>query len=71
MIAKGMVMKPQFNAGDKVQTKYGDGVVVYKRMSPPSYCQAAMYSVCLDHLRDRDGYSGTVVLPGELQAFEG
>lgn len=60
----------QFNVGDKVQTKYGDGVVVYKRMAGPDYSEASSYSVCLDHLKYKISYSGTMVFPSELQAYE-
>jgi hypothetical protein len=63
-------MNTQFNAGDRVQTKYGDGTVVSKRMAAPDYCEVAAYSVCLDHCADRPGYSGTIVRPSELQSFE-
>jgi hypothetical protein len=63
-------MRPQFSTGDRVQTKYGDGTVVSKRMAAPDYSEAAAYSVCLDHCADRAGYSGTIVAPCDLQAFE-
>jgi hypothetical protein len=63
-------MSRQFSAGDRVQTKYGDGVIVSKRMAAPDYSEVAAYSVCLDHCRDRSGYSGTVVHPSDLQAHE-
>lgn len=57
--------------GDRVQTKFGDGTIVYKRMVGPEYCEAAMYSVCLDHKLGTEGYTGTIVLPTELQSFSG
>jgi hypothetical protein len=37
-----------FSKGDKVSTPYGTGVVLYVRMEPPNYSQAACYSIQLD-----------------------
>ena len=63
-------MKTEFEKGDRVQTKFGDGTVVFKRMAGPDYSKATCYSVCLDERREDAGYSGTIVLPGQIQEFE-
>lgn len=37
-----------FDQGDRVRTPLGAGVVVYRRMAPPSYGEVQAYSVKLD-----------------------
>lgn len=37
-----------FDKGDRVQTPHGAGVVVYRRMAPPSYAEVEAHSVKLD-----------------------
>lgn len=49
-----------FHKGDRVMTPDGPGEVVYKRMSPPTYSQAEVYSVCLDSKRGQGTYTGTI-----------
>lgn len=45
-----------FDPGDRVMTPGGPGVVVYRRMAPPSYSRADVYSVRLD----APSYTGTI-----------
>lgn len=40
--------KSMLDPGDRVRTPRGAGVVVYRRMAPPSYAEVEVYSVKLD-----------------------
>jgi hypothetical protein len=62
--------KQQFNAGDRVNTPFGPGKVVYKRMAPPTYSQAEAYSVKLDEKADRIGYSGTMFSADDVESAD-
>jgi len=49
-----------FDRGDRVMTPGGVGTVAYKRMAPPDYARAEVYSVVLDRERTRADYTGTI-----------
>lgn len=54
-----------FTQGDRVLTPQGLGEVVYRRMAPPDYREAAAYSVRLD---GQEGERGTVFGAADVQA---
>jgi hypothetical protein len=54
-----------FTAGDRVLTSKGLGEVVYRRMQPPDYREAVVYSVRLD---GQEQERGTVFGAAEVQA---
>lgn len=56
------------DAGDRVTTPGGPGSVVYRRMAPPSYSEAAVYSVRLDSRAGDPRYSGTIYPAGQVKA---
>lgn len=52
--------------GDRVHTPRGAGVVLYVRMSPPTFTQPAAVSVSLDERAGAPGYNGTMFSPEEV-----
>lgn len=53
-------MIKQFNVDDRVDTDFGPGSILWKRMRGPEYVVAAVYSVKLDSKKDNPRYSGTI-----------
>lgn len=59
-----------FERGDRVDTKFGPGSVVYIRMAPPNFSDVEAVSVYLDARRARPDYVGTMFLPSEITRRE-
>ena len=53
-----------FREGERVDTPQGPGTVVFQRMAPPEYVEAAAVSVRLDSRRRDLTYTGTIYLAG-------
>lgn len=56
--------------GDRVQTRLGVGVVVYRRMAGLSYCEVEAYSVRLDFRVNDLGYTGTMFPAVQVRLLE-
>ena len=56
-----------FDSGDRVMTTKGVGTIVYKRMLPPNYVEAATYSVLLDNKKDEPNYVGSLFIAYEVK----
>ena len=56
--------------GDRVQTPHGPGTVVYQRMAPPDYTEPRAFSVVLDDLAEKPGYSGTIIAANVVLPFD-
>jgi hypothetical protein len=65
-----------FDSGDKVNTKFGFGTVISRRMASPTYSTVAAYSVSLDDKRRESeqppfrSYSGTVIPAEDVYPIE-
>lgn len=59
-----------FETGHPVMTPMGTGIIVFKRMSPPNYSEAAAYSVRLDSRKHETQYSGTMFSANEVQDYK-
>jgi len=56
-----------FDKGDRVMTPHGPGEVSYKRMAPPTFSEAAVYSVRLDSHKGEHTYTGTIFQADHVQ----
>lgn len=54
--------------GTHVITPHGRGVIVYVRMTPPTYAEPEAYSVRLDARRHDPRYSGSIFPAAAVQA---
>lgn len=64
-------MDRQFDKGDRVLAKGNPGTVAYRRMKPPEYAVAEVYSVVLDDCRkENPGYVGTIFPAIDVTALE-
>jgi hypothetical protein len=56
-------------AGDRVLTPDGEGIVMWMRMAAPDYIHPAAFSVRLIDAENKRGYAGTVYAASVVKEF--